>query len=89
MHPTLVREPFHRHGWVYEEKRRLACRRLQRREVVVVLRLDEVKALKRFAGLSLAGLTTEGHRLWRPGTGSSCGQRELGYRLRMGPLAAC
>jgi ATP-dependent DNA ligase len=20
MHPTLVREPFHRDGWVYEEK---------------------------------------------------------------------
>jgi hypothetical protein len=20
MHPTLVREPFHRPGWVYEEK---------------------------------------------------------------------
>ncbi len=20
MHPTLVREPFHRHGWIFEEK---------------------------------------------------------------------
>jgi bifunctional non-homologous end joining protein LigD len=66
MAPTLVREPFHRDGWVYEEKvdgwRILAYKAA---DSVRLVSRNGREHTRRFAGLAAAVNVVQHVRLWR------------------------